>query len=203
MGRRKSASTYPLSAHLPTCWFPMSNQTTRQILNKKSMSRVLSRIAHEIMERNHGPSDLAIIGIRRRGDWLAKRLAEIINRVEDVSLPVGALDITLYRDDFQSHAAQPIVRVSEIPFEVEGRTIILVDDVLFTGRTIRAALDELKDFGRARRIQLAVLINRDGRELPIQADYIGENVDIAPEEIVVVHVQEVDDEDHVLVERVT
>ena len=181
----------------------MSNQTTRQILNEKSMSRVLSRIAHEIIERNHGASDLAIIGIRRRGDWLAKRLAEIINRVEDVSLPVGALDINLYRDDFQSHAAQPVVRVSEIPFEVEGRTIILVDDVLFTGRTIRAALDELKDFGRARRIQLAVLINRDGRELPIQADYIGENVDIAPEEIVVVRVQEVDDEDHVLVERVT
>ena len=181
----------------------MSNQTTRQILNEKSMSRVLSRIAHEIMERNHGASDLAIIGIRRRGDWLAKRIAEIINLVEDVSLPVGALDITLYRDDFQSHAAHPVVRVSEIPFEVEGRTIILVDDVLFTGRTIRAALDELKDFGRARRIQLAVLINRDGRELPIQADYIGENVDIAPEEIVVVHVQEVDDEDHVLVERVT
>ncbi|HIG47809.1 MAG TPA: bifunctional pyr operon transcriptional regulator/uracil phosphoribosyltransferase PyrR [candidate division Zixibacteria bacterium] len=181
----------------------MSNQTTRQILNEKSMSRVLSRIAHEIIERNHGASDLAIIGIRRRGDWLAKRLAEIINRVEDVSLPVGALDINLYRDDFQSHAAQPVVRVSEIPFEVEERTIILVDDVLFTGRTIRAALDELKDFGRARRIQLAVLINRDGRELPIQADYIGENVDIAPEEIVVVRVQEVDDEDHVLVERVT
>ena len=96
----------------------MSNQTTRQILNEKSMSRVLSRIAHEIIERNHGASDLAIIGIRRRGDWLAKRLAEIINRVEDVSLPVGALDITLYRDDFQSHAAHPVVRVSEIPFEV-------------------------------------------------------------------------------------
>lgn len=180
----------------------MPSQTTRQILDQKSMSRVLSRIAHEILERNRGASDLAIIGIRRRGDRLAERLADIINRVEGVTLPVGALDINLYRDDFQSRAAQPVVGMSEIPFDVDGRTIILVDDVLFTGRTIRAAMDELKDFGRANRIQLAVLINRDGRELPIQADYIGEDVEVGPDEIVVVHVKGVDDTDRVLVERI-
>ena len=165
------------------------------------MSQVMNRIADHVIERNHGTSGIAIVGIRRRGDWLAMRLAERIKSIENVSVPVGALDINLYRDDFQMRSSQPIVRTSEIPFDVEDRTIILVDDVLYTGRTIRAALDELTDYGRPKRIQLAVLINRGGRELPIQADYTGEQVPIAPDENVVVHVQEVDGADNVMVER--
>jgi pyrimidine operon attenuation protein/uracil phosphoribosyltransferase len=174
---------------------------TRLILDQKGMARVLSRMAHEIVERNRGAADIALIGIRRRGDHLARRLASILHEVEGASIPVGALDITLYRDDFQVRAAQPVVRRTEIPFDVEGRTIILVDDVLYTGRTIRAALDELTDFGRARRIQLAVLIDRDGRELPIQADYVGERVPAGLDEKVVVHVREADGDDGVTVER--
>ena len=165
------------------------------------MSRVMNRIAHRVIERNHGAAGIAIVGIRRRGDWLAKRLAERIRSIENIDVPFGALDINLYRDDFQMRSSQPIVRTSEIPFDVEDRTIVLVDDVLYTGRTIRAALDELTDYGRPKSIQLAVLINRDGRELPIQADYTGEQVPIAPDENVVVRVQEVDGADNVMVER--
>lgn len=164
---------------------------------------MLMRMAHEIIERNHGAADTAIVGIRRRGDWLAKRLAGHIQSIEGTEVPVGALDITLYRDDFQSMTSQPVVRTTEIPFDVEEKTIVLVDDVLYTGRTIRAAMDELADFGRVKRIQLAVLTNRDGRELPIQADYIGEDLMIAADEIVVVHVKEVDEVDSVMVERIT
>ena len=181
----------------------MSEHNTRLILDEKDVSRVLTRITHEVIERNHGAADIAIVGIRRRGDWLAKRLATLIHEIEGVAVPVGALDITLYRDDFQTLAAQPIVRKTEIPFDVEGRTIVLVDDVLYTGRTIRAALDALTAFGRAKRIQLAALINRDGRELPIQADYIGEDVSTTSNEIVVVHIQEVDGADNVMIERIT
>ncbi|MBM3264108.1 MAG: bifunctional pyr operon transcriptional regulator/uracil phosphoribosyltransferase PyrR [candidate division Zixibacteria bacterium] len=174
---------------------------SRSILDEKGVSRTLTRMAHEIVERNRGTEQLALVGIRRRGDQLAKRLAAMIREFEGTEVPVGALDINLYRDDFQVRAAQPVVRRSEITFEVEGRIIVLIDDVLFTGRTIRAALDELNDFGRARRIQLGVLINRDGRELPIQADYTGEYVATVPEETVVVLVREIDGEDGVSVER--
>lgn len=176
---------------------------SRPILDEQSMARVLSRMAHEIVVRNQGATDIAIIGIRRRGDSLARRLAAILNQAEGVLVRVGALDINLYRDDFQVRAAQAVVRLSDIPFDVEGMTIILVDDVLYTGRTIRAALDELTDFGRAKRIQLAVLINRDGRELPIQADYVGEHVPTGSGESVVVHVKEIDGEDNVAIERIT
>jgi pyrimidine operon attenuation protein/uracil phosphoribosyltransferase len=178
-----------------------SSPPHRLLLDERGIARALTRIAHEVVERNRGASDIAIVGIRRRGDGLARRLASIIRDVEGVNIPVGALDITLYRDDFQMRSAQPIVRKSDIPFDVEGQTIILVDDVLYTGRTIRAALDELNDFGRARRIQLAVLIERDGRELPIQADYVGEQVSTASDETVVVHLREVDGEDQVSAER--
>lgn len=177
--------------------------TSRLILDEQSMARALSRMAHEIVMRNRGETDVAVIGIRRRGDSLARRLAAILNHTEGIPVPVGALDINLYRDDFQVRAAQPIVRMSDIPFNVDGMTIVLVDDVLYTGRTIRAALDELNDFGRAHRIQLAVLINRDGRELPIQADYVGESVPTDSDETVVVHIKEVDGEDNVVVERIT
>ena len=181
----------------------MSKNNERLILDAKGMSRVMNRIAHQVIERNHGASDIAIVGIRRRGDWLAERLADRIKSIEDITVPVGALDINLYRDDFQMRSSQPVIRKSEIPFDVGNHTIVLVDDVLYTGRTIRAALDELTDYGRPKRIQLAVLINRDGRELPIQADYTGEQIPIAEDEIVVVHIEEVDGADNVMVERIT
>ena len=174
----------------------------QQVLDREGIARAVSRIAHQILERNKGASGIAIVGIQRRGDWLARRLAVAIREVEDTTVPVGVLDINLYRDDLQGRAEYPVVRTTDIPFDIEGRTVILVDDVLYTGRTIRAALDELKDFGRARRIELAVLINRDGRELPIQANYTGENVEVGPGRTVVVHVHELDRDDNVAVEEV-
>ncbi len=175
---------------------------SEQVLDREGIARALSRIARQILERNQGASGIAIVGIQRRGDWLARRLAESIREAEDTAVPVGVLDINLYRDDLQVRAGYPVVRTSDIPFDIEGRTVILVDDVLYTGRTIRAALDELKDFGRARRIELAVLIEREGRELPIQADYIGETIEVGPGRTVVVHVHELDRDDNVAVEEV-
>lgn len=175
---------------------------SEQVLDREGIARALSRIARQILERNQGASGIAIVGIRRRGDWLARRLAESIREAEDTAVPVGVLDINLYRDDLQVRADYPVVRTSDIPFDIEGRTVILVDDVLYTGRTIRAALDELRDFGRARRIELAVLIEREGRELPIQADYIGETIEVGPGRTVVVHVHELDRDDNVAVEEV-
>ncbi len=175
---------------------------SEQVLDREGIARALSRIARQILERNQGASGIAIVGIQRRGDWLARRLAESIREAEDTAVPVGVLDINLYRDDLRVRADYPVVRTSDIPFDIEGRTVILVDDVLYTGRTIRAALDELKDFGRARRIELAVLIEREGRELPIQADYIGETIEVGPGRTVVVHVHEVDRDDNVAVEEV-
>ncbi len=175
---------------------------SEQVLDREGIARTLSRIARQILERNQGASGIAIVGIQRRGDWLARRLAESIREAEDTAVPVGVLDINLYRDDLQVRADYPVVRTSDIPFDIEGRTVILVDDVLYTGRTIRAALDELKDFGRARRIELAVLIEREGRELPIQADYIGETIEVGPGRTVVVHVHELDRDDNVAVEEV-
>jgi len=172
-----------------------------KLLDAEAIRRSLVRIAHEIIEHHKGTERLALIGIRTRGAVLAKRLAAELEAIEHSAVPVGALDITLYRDDFQTRFPQPIVRKTEIPFDVERRTIVLVDDVLYTGRTIRAALDELTDFGRPKRIQLAVLIDRDGRELPIQADYVGEHVPTTPNETVVVNVHEVDGDDSVTVER--
>lgn len=175
---------------------------SEQVLDREGIARALSRIARQILERNQGASGIAIVGIQRRGDWLARRLAEAIREAEDTAVPVGVLDINLYRDDFQVRADYPVVRKTDIPFDIEGRNVILVDDVLYTGRTIRAALDELRDFGRARRIELAVLIEREGRELPIQADYIGETIEVGPGRTVVVHVHELDRDDNVAVEEV-
>lgn len=174
---------------------------SEQVLDREGIARALSRIARQILERNQGASGIAIVGIQRRGDWLARRLAGAIREAEDTAVPVGVLDINLYRDDFQVRGDYPVVRKTDIPFDIEGRTVILVDDVLYTGRTIRAALDELKDFGRARRIELAVLIDREGRELPIQADYIGETIEVGPGRTVVVHVHELDRDDNVAVEE--
>ena len=142
------------------------------------MSRALTRIAHEILERNRGVDELALVGIRTRGVPLARRLARILREINGDEVPTGALDITLYRDDLMRHPVgpQPVVRRTEIPFSIDDRKILLVDDVLYTGRTIRAALDALIDFGRPRAIQLIVLVDRGHRELPIKADYVGKNL---------------------------
>ena len=170
-----------------------------QILDKEGIRRSLTRIAHEIIERNKGTDNLTLVGIRRRGVPLAERLAERIRDFEGRMVPVGTLDITLYRDDLTTLAYQPLVRSTEIPFPVSGKTVVLVDDVIFTGRTIRAALDALIDLGRPRVIQLAVLIDRGHRELPIRADYVGKNVPTSGKEEVSVRLVEIDGEERVVI----
>ena len=172
-----------------------------KVLDADMMRRALTRIAHEIIEKNTGIDDLAIIGIRRRGVPLADRLAEIIKEIEGVSVPVGILDITLYRDDLTTLAVQPIVHKTEVPFSIDNKKIILVDDVLYTGRTVRAALDALVDLGRPELIQLAILIDRGHRELPIRADYVGKNIPTSRKELIAVNVEEIDGFDSVKIEE--
>ena len=169
------------------------------VMDADRMSRTLTRIAHEILERNRQVEDLALIGIRSRGVPLAKRLAHTIREINGHEVPTGALDITLYRDDFMRHAvgAQPVVRRTEIPFSIDEKRILLVDDVLYTGRTIRAALDALIEFGRPQVIQLVVLVDRGHRELPIKADYVGKNLPTSSVESVQVRLTEIDDRDEV------
>jgi len=166
------------------------------------MSRALTRIAHEILERNRGLDELALVGIRTRGVPIARRLARALREINGDDVPTGALDITLYRDDLMRHAVgpQPVVRRTEIPFSIDDRKILLVDDVLYTGRTIRAALDALIDFGRPRAIQLVVLVDRGHRELPIKADYVGKNLPTSLKESVQVRLQEIDGVDEVVIE---
>jgi pyrimidine operon attenuation protein/uracil phosphoribosyltransferase len=166
------------------------------------IARTLTRIAHEILERNRGIEELALVGIRARGVPLARRLAKIIGEVGGVEVPTGALDITLYRDDLMRHTvgAQPVVRSTEIAFSIDDKRILLVDDVLYTGRTIRAALDALIEFGRPKTIQLAVLVDRGHRELPIKADYVGKNLPTSPAQSVQVHLAEIDGRDAVEIE---
>jgi pyrimidine operon attenuation protein/uracil phosphoribosyltransferase len=166
------------------------------------MGRTLTRIAHEILERNAAPGqidELALVGIRRRGVPLAKRLAQMIGEINARDVPTGALDITLYRDDLMRHTigAQPVIHKTEIPFSIDDKRILLVDDVLYTGRTIRAALDALIEFGRPKLIQLVVLIDRGHRELPIKADYVGKNIPTALSQSVQVHLSEIDGRDEV------
>ena len=168
------------------------------ILDRDGIQRAVSRIAHEILERNHGVERLALVGIQRRGVHFAKRLAKKIGEIEKGDVPVGALDITLYRDDLNTKKAQPTLRKTDITFELDERHVILVDDVLYTGRTIRAAMDGLIDLGRPQTIQLAVLIDRGHRELPIRADYVGKNVPTGQEERVQVSLEEEGEEDRVL-----
>ena len=170
---------------------------TRPILNDQDFTRIISRIAHEITEIHRGAKDLALVGIQTRGDFLAKRLADQIRHIEGVTLPVGSMDINMYRDDWTKISHQPIVRPSDIPFSVDDKIIILVDDVLYTGRTIRAAMDALIDFGRPSRIELAVLIDRGHRELPIQANYAGKCIKTRPDEAVNVLLSECDSVDRV------
>ena len=169
------------------------------VMDAKTIERALIRIAHEIVEKNKGAENMAVIGIKNRGEYLAQRVAKLIEKIEKVQIPVGLMDITLYRDDVQTKLEQPLVQKTEILFDVVDKVIILVDDVLFTGRTIRAALDQIIDFGRPECIQLAVLVDRGHRELPIRADYVGKNIPTSKEERVKVKIKEVDGEDSVTI----
>ncbi|MFQ5750818.1 MAG: bifunctional pyr operon transcriptional regulator/uracil phosphoribosyltransferase PyrR [bacterium] len=175
----------------------MPDKINKQIIDSEGLHRTITRLAHEIVERNRGAENLVIVGIRTRGVPLAERLIKKIELIENRKLPLGILDITMYRDDVFKKMKQPKVRKTEIGFEIDGKIVILVDDVLYTGRTIRAALDAIIDFGRPTKIQLAVLIDRGHRELPIRADYVGEMVTTAMEEEVKVFVKELDDRDGV------
>jgi pyrimidine operon attenuation protein/uracil phosphoribosyltransferase len=172
------------------------------VMDADRISRALTRIAHEIVERNRGVENVALVGVRSRGVPLARRLAKALLEITGDQVPTGALDITLYRDDLMRHAVgpQPQVRRTEIPFSIDDRMIILVDDVLYTGRTTRAALDALIDFGRPRAIQLVALVDRGHRELPIKADYVGKNIPTSRHESVQVRVHELDGADEVLLQ---
>ena len=173
------------------------------LMDGERMSRTLTRIVHEILERNRGVDDIALVGIRSRGVPIARRLAGLLQTITGREVATGALDITLYRDDLMKAAVgpQPIVRRTEIPFSIDGRHIVLVDDVLYTGRTIRAALDALIDFGRPSTIQLVVLVDRGHRELPIKADYVGKNVPTSRRESVQVRLAEIDGVDEVQLDQ--
>ena len=174
-------------------------QIKSRILDADAIRRAVTRIAHEIVERHGGTEHLAIVGIRTRGAVLAERLVQAIRQIDAAEVPLGLLDITLYRDDLTTIGPSPVVHQTEIPFEMSDRRIILVDDVLYTGRTVRAALDALIDYGRPALIQLAVLVDRGHRELPIRPDYVGKNLPTAPEEIVVVRLAESDGTDEVMI----
>jgi len=172
-----------------------------RIIDSKGFNRTLTRLAHEILERNKGADNIALVGIKTRGEYLTRRLAKIIEQIENKPIQVGYLDITLYRDDLRERLEQPVLKGTEINFDVNGKDIILVDDVLFTGRTVRAALDELVDLGRPSSIQLAVLVDRGHRELPIRADFVGKNIPTSKDERVKVMMKEIDDEDGVYIIR--
>jgi pyrimidine operon attenuation protein/uracil phosphoribosyltransferase len=173
-------------------------QEKARILDKETIKRSLTRIAHEILEKNKGVEGLCVVGIRTKGAYLARRIADFISQIEGAPVAFGILDITLYRDDLTLIAQQPVVHKTEIDFDITGKNVVLVDDVLYTGRTVRCALDALIDLGRPRSIQLAVLIDRGHRELPIRADYVGKNVPTAKEESVEVRLDESDGADEVV-----
>jgi pyrimidine operon attenuation protein/uracil phosphoribosyltransferase len=177
--------------------------TARQIMTADEIRRALVRISHEVVEKHGGTTDLALVGIQRRGVPLADRMASAIAEHEGRAVPVGALDITFYRDDLSLVAHQPVVKGTDLPFDLNGLTLVIVDDVLYTGRTVRAAMDALMDYGRPRAIRLAVLIDRGHRELPVRADHVGKNVPTSQEEIIKVHLVEVDGdgEDGVEIDR--
>ena len=168
------------------------------VLNARALERTVSRMADEIVERNDGTDGLILVGIQRRGVQLAARIAAVIKAREGGDVPIGALDITLYRDDLQTVGPRPVVGKTVLPVSIDGLRVVIVDDVLYTGRTIRAALDELADFGRPSRVALAVLIDRGGRELPIQPDVVGKHVEVGPGQRVDVFVTELDGRDEVV-----
>jgi pyrimidine operon attenuation protein/uracil phosphoribosyltransferase len=170
-----------------------------KILDQEGVNRAITRIAHEIIESNKGGLDLCIVGIRNRGVYIAQRISACIKQIEGIEVLTGALDITLYRDDLALATGQPLVRKTEIDFDINDKNLVLVDDVLYTGRTIRAALDALIDFGRPKSIQLAVLVDRGHRELPIRADFVGKNIPTSKKESVEVRLKESDGKDEVLI----
>lgn len=172
-----------------------------RVMDARDMDRALTRVAHEIVEKNKGIANLALVGIKSRGEILARRLGEKIRGIEEGEIPVGALDITFYRDDTATRPLERPPEPSHLPFDVDGKTVVLVDDVLFTGRSVRAGMDHLIDFGRPRAIQLAVLVDRGHREFPIHADYVGKNLPSSLREEVIVRVKEKDGEDEVLIRK--
>jgi len=174
---------------------------TRRLADAKAVNVLVAKLAAQISRRNHGVNDLALVGIKRRGVPLANRLAARLNAGRKSKIPVGAIDITLYRDDLQMVAETPIVRGSEISFDINGRTLVLVDDVVFTGRTIRAALSELSDFGRPRAMQLAVLVDRGHRELPIQPDFVARVIKTQRSDLVDIFLKETDGRDEIILTR--
>jgi len=175
----------------------MTKSQAKEIIDAAGLKRTITRLAHEIVEQNRGVENVVLLGIRSRGVPLAERLNKKINEIEGTSLPVGVLDVTMYRDDVYKAIKQPHVQTTEIKFDIDGKTVVVVDDVLFTGRTVRAALDEVIDFGRPLAIQLAVLIDRGHREMPIRADYVGKSIPTALREEIKVKVEEIDGQDGV------
>jgi pyrimidine operon attenuation protein/uracil phosphoribosyltransferase len=175
----------------------MTDKIKAIVLNANDMSRIIIRLAHEILEKNRGTENLVLVGLRTRGAYVATRISEKIKEIEGKSVPTGFLDVTLYRDDFRTRLKQPSVEVTNIPFAIDDKNIVLVDDVLYTGRTIRAALDALMDFGRPSRIYLATLVDRGHRELPIKADFVGKNIPTSIGEEIQVKMIEIDKEDAV------
>jgi len=177
----------------------MSINEKALILDKTGIDRALTRVAHEILEKNKGARDLVLVGIQRGGVHIARRLAAKIHEIEKVDVPVGSLDITMYRDDLATRTTQPVPQATDITFDIQGKIMVLVDDVIFTGRTIRAALNSIMDYGRPRRIQLAVLVDRGHRELPIRADYVGKNLPTSAKEKVEVMLAEDGGEEKVVI----
>jgi len=207
MAQATRASPLRLESSLRQCYIPpgfssdgsrMEFKFKSQVMDAAGIARAISRLASEIVERNVGTAELLLVGIRRRGVPLAERIATRIEQLEGDRPPTGQLDITLYRDDLSTIGPRPVVNRTDIPEDVTDRNIVLVDDVLYTGRTVRAALDELVDFGRPRRVELAVLIDRGHRELPIQADYVGKHVQTTDAEIIKVMLTDYDEEEQVV-----
>jgi pyrimidine operon attenuation protein/uracil phosphoribosyltransferase len=172
-----------------------------KLLSSQDIKRILYRLAHQILEKNPDPDQIVLLGIQTRGVYLARRIQQIIKEIEGIERPLGILDITLYRDDLTTIGPSPLVKETTIDFDISAKVVVLIDDVLFTGRTIRAALDEIMDFGRPERVELLVLIDRGHRELPIRADFVGKNIPTAEKELVEVHLQEVDGKDEVVIIR--
>lgn len=174
----------------------------KEVVDAVTMKRALTRITYEIIERNKGVQDIVLVGIKTRGIYIAQRIAERLKQLEHVEVPVGELDITLYRDDVNESALnEPELHSSDIPFSLEGKEVILVDDVLFTGRTIRAAMDAVMDLGRPRKISLAVLVDRGHRELPIRSDYVGKNIPTSMNEEIIVEMEELDGQDRIMISK--